>query len=431
MLDRKQIKLFKSVSLAGERSDKMREIWNKISAEFGSGGGESESDGQCKTSARRVRWSGGRIAAVSAAAILAVCLVTAVCLASFTGRKFTTGADRMALTLPDSSKVTLYEFSTLKYNRFGWLFSRRVNLEGKAEFQVTHGGRFRTVTPEGVVSVLGTKFIVSGGAGILHVECSEGRVRVETDAGEAVLNKGEQLDADANCLRKSAIVVETAEEAPVETEVKKAPVRRRPAKTIAEEAETVKKDSSRTFVAMISLDGIGGGDTLSGGEEEDEIWRDPSQGLRIKSDPVAIPSFAVKTNLLYAAVTTLNVGFEVGLTPKTSLDIQAGYNGWARFNGTRFNYLTVQREYRYWTSGRFSGSFFGLTAHYGAASTGLRTAGLGVGYGYHLILDKRWGIEFEAGLGCTAVSYDSGSILDNPEFHFVPTRLGVNIVYVW
>lgn len=36
--------------------------------------------------------------------------------------------------------------------------------------------------------------------------------------------------------------------------------------------------------------------------------------------------FAVKTNVLYWATTTPNLGFEVGLGEKTSLELIGGYN---------------------------------------------------------------------------------------------------------
>lgn len=37
---------------------------------------------------------------------------------------------------------------------------------------------------------------------------------------------------------------------------------------------------------------------------------------------------AVKTNLLYDVSTTINLGAEIGLSPKWTLDLSANYNGW-------------------------------------------------------------------------------------------------------
>ena len=38
--------------------------------------------------------------------------------------------------------------------------------------------------------------------------------------------------------------------------------------------------------------------------------------------------FAVKSNLLYDATATINLGVEVGLAKKWSLDLSGNYNGW-------------------------------------------------------------------------------------------------------
>ena len=39
-------------------------------------------------------------------------------------------------------------------------------------------------------------------------------------------------------------------------------------------------------------------------------------------------NIAVKTNLLYDASSTINLGTEIGLSPKWTLDLSANYNGW-------------------------------------------------------------------------------------------------------
>ncbi len=39
-----------------------------------------------------------------------------------------------------------------------------------------------------------------------------------------------------------------------------------------------------------------------------------------------MPKFAIKTNALYWATTTANLGFEVGLSKKLTLDISGNYN---------------------------------------------------------------------------------------------------------
>lgn len=39
-------------------------------------------------------------------------------------------------------------------------------------------------------------------------------------------------------------------------------------------------------------------------------------------------NLAVKTNLLYDASSTINLGTEIGLSPKWTLDLSVNYNGW-------------------------------------------------------------------------------------------------------
>ena len=45
-----------------------------------------------------------------------------------------------------------------------------------------------------------------------------------------------------------------------------------------------------------------------------------------------MPKFAIKTNALYWATTTANLGFEVGLSKKLTLDVSGNYNPWKFLN---------------------------------------------------------------------------------------------------
>ena len=47
--------------------------------------------------------------------------------------------------------------------------------------------------------------------------------------------------------------------------------------------------------------------------------------------------FAVKSNLLYDATATINLGVEVGLAKKWSLDLSGNYNGWKFGDEARMN----------------------------------------------------------------------------------------------
>ena len=57
---------------------------------------------------------------------------------------------------------------------------------------------------------------------------------------------------------------------------------------------------------------------------------------------------ALKSNLLYDATTTMNLGLEIGLVRKWTLDIPVNYNPWKLSDGKRLRHWGVQPEVRYW-----------------------------------------------------------------------------------
>ena len=74
---------------------------------------------------------------------------------------------------------------------------------------------------------------------------------------------------------------------------------------------------------------------------------------------------ALKTNLLYDAATTPNIGMEVGTGKKHSFQVFYGLNPWKFGSGEDRKYLkhwVINPEYRYWFCHRFNGSFLGIHA---------------------------------------------------------------------
>lgn len=178
--------------------------------------------------------------------------------------------------------------------------------------------------------------------------------------------------------------------------------------------------------------------------------------------PLLVPAQAlsVKTNLLYGAYTyTPNLGLEIGLGRKSTLDIGGGYNPW-NLNGSDVNnkkavYWLGQAEYRYWICQKFSGHFFGLhvlgtqfniSNHelpllFGKGSKQYRYEGYGYGtglsYGYQYILSNRWSLEANIGLGYARLHYSKydcvkcGRKIGNEERnYFGPTRAVISVIYV-
>lgn len=169
---------------------------------------------------------------------------------------------------------------------------------------------------------------------------------------------------------------------------------------------------------------------------------------------------AVKTNLLYGGYTyTPNLSVELGLGPKSTLDLGGGYN-WFNLKGTESSnkklvHWLAQAEYRYWLCQKFNGHFFGIHAlgsqynisqHelpllFGKGSKDYRyegwAAGAGVSYGYQFILGKRWNLEANIGVGYARLQYDKyecktcgDKIGSEGRNYFGPTKAGISLIYI-
>lgn len=163
-------------------------------------------------------------------------------------------------------------------------------------------------------------------------------------------------------------------------------------------------------------------------------------------------SAVIKSNLLYGATATLNLGMEYRLGGRTSLDVPLGWNPW-QFSGNRkWKHFLVQPEFRRWTRETFAGHFFGLHAHYAYYNVGnlpkpfsgnMRQnryqgwlTGAGVSYGYRRDFSRHWGLEATLGVGYAYLDYDKhlcgkcgeklGSGTRN---YFGPTKAGISLVY--
>lgn len=170
--------------------------------------------------------------------------------------------------------------------------------------------------------------------------------------------------------------------------------------------------------------------------------------------------FALKTNLLYDATATVNVGAEFGLAPKWTFDLSGNYNGWP-VNGHKWKHWMVQPEARYWFCDRFQGHFLGAHLLGGAYNFGFipnnfkflghdfspltdhrvqgYAVGGGVAYGYAWALCRHLNLEFEFGAGYIYTQYDMfecegcGKMVAKKEpYHYVgPTKAAISLVYVF
>ena len=147
----------------------------------------------------------------------------------------------------------------------------------------------------------------------------------------------------------------------------------------------------------------------------------------------------LKTNLLYDATATVNLGVEMPIAKKWSLELSGNVNAW-KIDDHLWKHWLAQPEARYWFCDRFSGHFLG-TEFSELESTRVQGwfAGAGIAYGYTWIMSKHWSMEAEVGIGYAYTRYDRypcaqcGSKIENDKSHnyFGPTKLALNLIYVF
>jgi hypothetical protein len=172
----------------------------------------------------------------------------------------------------------------------------------------------------------------------------------------------------------------------------------------------------------------------------------------IEQVTVTPPKWGIKTNLLYDATATFNLGVEFRTGKRTSLNIPFSWNPWEFENARQWRHILVQPEFRYWTRETFRGHFFGLHGHYAYYNVGSLPnpfstymqehrfegwlAGAGLSYGYRWNFDHRWGLEATIGAGYAYLSYDKfdcgdcGAHLgEYAKNYFGPTKIGLSLIY--
>lgn len=171
--------------------------------------------------------------------------------------------------------------------------------------------------------------------------------------------------------------------------------------------------------------------------------------------------FGLKTNLLYDATATVNLGAEMRVAPRWSIDVSGNLNAWS-INNHKWKHWLVQPEARYWFCDATAGHF--VAAHLlggqynignidlgdfkflGTNLAGLKDhryqgwfAGAGIAYGYSWILGRHWNLEAELGIGWIHTRFDKfpctecGTKIYSDRVHnYVgPTKLALNLVYIF
>ena len=161
-------------------------------------------------------------------------------------------------------------------------------------------------------------------------------------------------------------------------------------------------------------------------------------------------SWAVKSNLLYDATTSLNLGAEFKVGQRLTVDIPLSYNPFSFGDNKKWKHILLQPELRWWVKEPFTGHFFGLHAHYAYYNVGgIGTrwmkdnrfegwlVGAGLAYGYQLFLGRHWNLELSIGSGYAYLDYKRyscktcGDFKGNENKHYIgPTKAAVTLVYV-
>lgn len=183
---------------------------------------------------------------------------------------------------------------------------------------------------------------------------------------------------------------------------------------------------------------------------------------------------AIKSNIVYDATATLNLGVEYAINKQFSIDLSGNYNGWdIHSDGRSWQHWMIQPEGRYWLRESFNGHYFGVHALYGHIDVARIDFGLmdfdrafmyegsamggGVSYGYHWYITPRLNIEFSVGVGYLNLKYDktvyrerenpntkegdvykgdvvyagpNGYLGEYKKGYFGPTKIGISIVYI-
>lgn len=170
--------------------------------------------------------------------------------------------------------------------------------------------------------------------------------------------------------------------------------------------------------------------------------------------------WAVKTNLLYWAATTPNIGAEVALSDHSTLGATVNWNPWTIGSDNKIQHWFIRPEYRYWFSGKYTRFFLGAHLMGGGFEVGgfklpllgdRLLTGLpnnyykgsffagGVSLGYAFYLSPRLNLELSAGLGLARISYHAEPVngprpagtTNRVRYLPVPTEVGVTLVYLF
>lgn len=179
-----------------------------------------------------------------------------------------------------------------------------------------------------------------------------------------------------------------------------------------------------------------------------------AQSSSLSSDKGAV--WALKTNAVYWATATPNLGAEIRLAPKWTLEAEVGLNPFRGTNddgsfGRSLKHFRLHPELRYWFCEAFYKHFLGVHIPYiiynvsdvkllgteNERHQGWGT-GAGISYGYQWVLGKHWNIEASVGVGYLYLDSEvypcancGTKIRDVKKHYFGPTQAAISAVYLF
>ena len=173
-------------------------------------------------------------------------------------------------------------------------------------------------------------------------------------------------------------------------------------------------------------------------------------------DSLALPRVALRTNLLYDATLSPNLGADVRVDSLWTIGLLVGLNAWDidKTENKKWRHALFSLRARKYKDDLFQKGYFEgdlIYSHFNVGNTkipfGLYSAvkdhrlqgdlvALGGKYGYSWILARDWRVEAEAGVAVGYAwfkEYDCphcGTFLGNGDRIFLLPQLGINVVYI-
>lgn len=187
-----------------------------------------------------------------------------------------------------------------------------------------------------------------------------------------------------------------------------------------------------------------------------KVYSQENDRINFLPSKETLPTFAIKSNLLYDVTSTFNLGGEFRLSKFLTLDASFNYNPWQFSDNKKFKHFLVQPELRYWINEPFNKHFIGahlLYTHFNAGNLDLplnifpglkeyryqgNAYGIGLAYGYQWLLSPHWNLEASFGFGYMYMNYSQyecktcGKKIPNtgPKHYFGPTKVAISLVYI-